>query len=156
MDCECQWDVSDMLERAPWINSTLFQLQNISAEVKLSYFDSLVVGEVRLVTNNESDGEDFSIETQSEGPAIETPSGFDVLIMMFGFDESVKFYDPGLVLNHDTQFEGDLEPYDNEESVTTVENIDIVQAGNDEPINDTVDHELKDKIFEIGERQPGS
>lgn len=114
------------------------------------------MGEVRLVTNNESDGEDFAIETQSEAPAIETPSGFDVLIMMFGFDESVVLYDPGLVLNHDTQYEGDLEPYDNEESVTNVENFDIAQPGNYEPINDTVDHELKDKIFEIGERQPGS
>lgn len=148
-----------MLERRLWhdsvTNSTLLQLQNISAEVRLSYFDSLVVGEVRLVTNNESDGEDLDFETQSEAPGIETPTGFDVLIMMFGFDKSVVNLNPALVLNHDTQYEGGLEPYDNEESVTN-ENFDIDETGNYEPMNDTVDHELKDKIFEIGERQPGN
>lgn len=114
--------------------------------MKLTYFDSLVIGEVRLLTDNEGDDEgdieDFDIETQSEAPHIDSPSGFDVFIMMFGFNESE--WNPGLVLQHDTQFVGELRP-DNEDDF-----------GNYDSFNDTVEPELKDKTIEIGHRQAGS
>lgn len=128
-------------------------MQNISAEVKLTYFDSLIIGEVRLLSNNDDDDddereiEDYDIETQSEAPEIENLenlSGFDVVIMIFGFDESVSNLDPGLVLNHDTPYEGKLR-------IVIEDNF-----GNYDTFNDTVEPELTDKFIEIGQRQAGS
>ncbi|KAM8703392.1 hypothetical protein ACLKA7_008072 [Drosophila subpalustris] len=120
--------------------------ENIAAEVKISYTDSLVLGMVRLVHENEShaDADSEYIETVDSFPA-----EFDVVIRIFGYNETMLNLNPALLLNRDTQFEGHMKPFDDSEEM-----IEETTEGFDEPISST-EFEPKDKIIEIGERQAG-
>ncbi|XP_064553015.1 uncharacterized protein LOC135438584 [Drosophila montana] len=138
--------------------------QNIEAEVKFSYVDTLVVGVVRLVTNDGSTLE-ADIETASEAPRPNLPAAFDVLITIYGYNETILNVNPALLINRDSMYEGEMtpyafdyenltQPYDSENRQTA-----IMDDENDEPSIDSTtygpDFELKDKIIEIGQRQNG-
>ncbi|EDW59106.1 uncharacterized protein [Drosophila virilis] len=138
--------------------------QNIEAEVKFSYVDTLVVGIVRLVTNDGSTLE-ADIETASETPRPNLPAAFDVLITIYGYNETFLNVNPALLINRDSMYEGEMtpydfdyenisEPYDNDKPQTV-----MMDDEDDEPSTDATtygpDFELKDKIIEIGQRQKG-
>jgi len=114
--------------------------------VQFSYSDTLIVGKVRLVSKfgNESStvadyesGESFSDE-------------FDVIIRIFGLNETKLNFNPALLLNRDTQFVGQMIPSNNLEEL-----IKETTEGYDEFINST-DYDVTDKTIEIGERQAGN
>ncbi|EDV94523.1 uncharacterized protein LOC6567647 [Drosophila grimshawi] len=137
--------------------------ENISAEVKFSYTDSLVVGVVRMLANNESEIEATNTEDLS--------SAFDVIINIFGFNQTMLNVNPALLVNRDTQFEGVLKPYDDEYEEVFDDVYDnakreqlLVDMDEDDDDDDDdssesptfpPDFEHKDKIIQIGERQEG-
>lgn len=133
--------------------------------MKFSYVDTLVVGIVRLVTNDGSTLE-ADIETASEAPRPNLPAAFDVLITIYGLNETILNVNPALLINRDSMYEGEMTPYDFDyENITETYDNDkpqtvIMDDEDDEPSTDATtygpDFELKDKIIEIGQRQEGN
>lgn len=78
--------------------------QNISAEVKFSLVNRLIVGIIQLAASNQS--------VNPSAPIVPPTAEFDVTIMVFGLNETSKHFDPSLVINRDQQFEGEMEPYE--------------------------------------------
>ncbi|XP_023176896.2 uncharacterized protein LOC111603512 [Drosophila hydei] len=135
--------------------------ENISAEVKVSYVDTLIVGLVSLV----APGNQSEFEEDLE-PSQNLSASFDVVITIFGFNQTVLNLNPALLLNRDSHFEGEVKPYDDYEEIEEVsqpyDNVDHegkVTSEFDEEHTDApvsfADFEHKDKIIEIGQRQPG-
>ncbi|XP_060648706.1 uncharacterized protein LOC132786241 [Drosophila nasuta] len=124
--------------------------ENISAEVQFSYSDVLVVGRIRLVKINASYNieklDDDDDEVQDMYAAEKTE--FDVIIRIYGFNNTKLNVDPALVLNRGTQHKGLMQPLENDED----EEADLV--GDYADVEDSKDL-LSDKIIEIGERQKG-
>jgi len=75
---------------------------------------------------------------------------FDVIIRIFGFNETMLVLNPALLLNRDSHYEGQMKPYYDSEEL-----IEETTEGYEEPINNT-DFEPKDKIIEVGQRQEGN
>ncbi|XP_034486923.1 uncharacterized protein LOC117791319 [Drosophila innubila] len=119
--------------------------ENISAEVQFSYSDTLIVGKVRLVYTFEN--ESSTIDDDESGENF--PDEFDVIIRIFGYNDTMLNLNPALLLNRGTQYVGQMIPYYNLEKL-----IKETTEGYDEFINST-DYEVKDKTIEIGERQAG-
>lgn len=137
-------------------------MQNISAEVKVSYVDTLIVGLVSLVPpSNQSEFEEEFEQSQN------LSASFDVVITIFGFNQTILNLNPALLLNRDSHFEGEVKPYDDYEEVEEIsqpfESLNhedsVTQQFDDDSTDSPVfveDFEHKDKIIEIGERQAGN
>ncbi|XP_017863386.1 PREDICTED: uncharacterized protein LOC108614021 [Drosophila arizonae] len=135
--------------------------EKISAEVKVSYVDTLIVGLVSLVPpGNQSEFEEEFEQSQN------LSASFDVVITIFGFNQTILNLNPALLLNRDSHFEGEVKPYDDYEEVEEISqpfeslnHEDSVTKQFDEDSTDSPvfieDFEHKDKIIEIGERQEG-
>lgn len=128
----------------------------------MSYVDTLIVGLVSLVApGNQSE---FVEDLE---PSQNLSASFDVVITIFGFNQTVLNLNPALLLNRDSHFEGEVKPYDDYEEIEEVsqpyDNVDHegkVTSEFDEEHTDApvsfADFEHKDKIIEIGQRQPGN
>ncbi|ALC45956.1 CG5612 [Drosophila busckii] len=127
--------------------------ENISAEVKFSYTDHLIVGRISLVIENASEP---------------VPSAFKVTISIYGFNDSRLIANPAQLLNTDPYIEGrlrsnadaemddiDYDVFDRVENGTEL--LLVSEQGTDAPIpnNKTDFDSLKDKIIDKGERQAG-
>ncbi|EDW98488.1 uncharacterized protein LOC6538249 [Drosophila yakuba] len=81
--------------------------ENISAEVKFSLVNRLIVGIIQLAATNQS----VDPATPEEA-TIPPTTEFDVTIMVFGLNDTSTHFDPALVINRDQQFQGEMEPYE--------------------------------------------
>jgi len=144
-------------------NVEILSEENVTADLSFSFVNDLVEGTVKA--------------TRPNAPP------FEVLIRIFGFNETVKNVDPRLVLDRAEGYKGALEPvpvdeeydeedheneYDEQENnFSGEEYVDLTDselAENDIPLKffadsqneyEDKDFEPKDKFIEIGQRQEG-
>ncbi|XP_017009400.2 uncharacterized protein [Drosophila takahashii] len=140
--------------------------ENISAEVKFSLVNRLVVGMVQLAGSNQN------VDEATESPASE----FDVTIMVFGLNETAGNFDPSHVINRDQQYEGSMEPYEDflsepdtqyvevydnnrRDALEVIDEMEDISEEDVETFTEgpsVADHfDTPDKYIEIGNRQAG-
>lgn len=127
----------------------LKRLQNVLADVNFSYQDDLVKGNITAI-------DDDNTTTDILEP-------FQVEILIYGFKETVLNVDSSYILNRDQQFQGILEPtndefdedwdeFEGEDTTNTSEEI-VVDSEEDMDYKDNFGE--PDKIIELGARQAG-
>ncbi|CAD6993927.1 unnamed protein product [Ceratitis capitata] len=123
--------------------------QNVLADVNFSYQDDLVKGNITAI-------DDDNTTTDILEP-------FQVEILIYGFKETVLNVDSSYILNRDQQFQGILEPtndefdedwdeFEGEDTTNTSEEI-VVDSEEDMDYKDNFGE--PDKIIELGARQAG-
>ncbi|KAM7361505.1 uncharacterized protein ACRADG_012363 isoform 2-T2 [Cochliomyia hominivorax] len=80
-----------------WNSLKAILKQNVYAIVNFSYEDNVVEGTISSVSNKQMDGP-------------RKPEPFDVLIQIFGFNQTILNVNPAYILNKDQQFNGVLKP----------------------------------------------
>ncbi|EDV53397.1 uncharacterized protein LOC6554513 [Drosophila erecta] len=81
--------------------------ENISAEVKFSLVNSLIVGIIQLAASNQS------VDPSTPEEATVPPTAeFDVTIMVFGLNETSAHFKPYLAITGDQQYQGEMRPYE--------------------------------------------
>ncbi|XP_017128968.1 uncharacterized protein LOC108147157 [Drosophila elegans] len=149
--------------------------ENISAEVKFSLVNRLVVGMVQLAGTNQSD--DPTREVATVPPTV----NFDVIIMVYGLNETALNFDQSLIINRDQQYEGEMQPYEEifsepdqyvevfdnnrRDALEVDEEIENLSEEDDEDDEDDEtftevptlpdNFDKPDKIIEVGNRQDG-